>query len=178
MALQTFVLIALAILSAQSSKPNVQPENLEKQIFQMINAQREKNHLPALQTDQRLSSIARSHSEDMASHDYFAHEDQQGRSPDQRAQAAGYTCRVKVGQRYSGLGENLAQGNLAKGATTTNGKTTYDWNSEEQIAATAVNNWMQSSGHRRNILDPVYTKTGIGVAIAKDGKVYITQNFC
>jgi uncharacterized protein YkwD len=114
----------------------------------------------------------------MASHDYFAHEDQQGRSPDQRAQAAGYTCRVKVGQRYSGLGENLAQGNLAKGATTTNGKTTYDWNSEEQIAATAVNNWMQSSGHRRNILDPVYTKTGIGVAIAKDGKVYITQNFC
>jgi uncharacterized protein YkwD len=178
MPIQTFVLSVLAILSAQSSKPNVQSEHLEKQIFQMINAQRAKKHLHALPTDQRLSVIARTHSVDMASHNYFAHNDQQGRSPAQRAQAMGYTCQVKVAQGYSGLAENIFQGNLAKGSSTTNGKTTYDWNSEEQIAATAVNDWMHSPDHRRNILDPVYTKTGIGAAIAKDGKVYITQNFC
>src|SRR5262250_817882 len=116
MAIQTFVLSALAILFAQSSKPNVQPQNLEKQIFQMINARRAQEHLQALQTDQRLSAIARSHSEDMASHNYFAHNDQQGRSPAERAQAMGYTCQVKIDEGFSGLGENISQGNLAKGS--------------------------------------------------------------
>jgi uncharacterized protein YkwD len=54
----------------------------------------------------------------------------------------------------------------------------YDWNSPEQIAGSTVNGWMHSSGHRQNILQPSYLKTGLGAAIARDGKVYITQVFC
>jgi uncharacterized protein YkwD len=48
----------------------------------------------------------------------------------------------------------------------------------DQIAATTSKGWMDSPGHRQNILDKGYTRTGIGVAVAGDDKVYITQMFC
>jgi uncharacterized protein YkwD len=57
-------------------------------------------------------------------------------------------------------------------------RTTYDWNSMEMIAATTVRVWMGSEDHRRNILDGNYTRQGIGVAVAADDKVYITQLTC
>jgi uncharacterized protein YkwD len=59
-----------------------------------------------------------------------------------------------------------------------NGIAHYDWNSEGKIAETTVQGWMNSRGHRKNILFSHWRSEGIGVAIAPDGKVYITQNFC
>jgi uncharacterized protein YkwD len=48
----------------------------------------------------------------------------------------------------------------------------------EVIAATTLQGWMKSEGHRGTMLDKEYTREGIGVAIAPDDKVYITQIAC
>jgi uncharacterized protein YkwD len=48
----------------------------------------------------------------------------------------------------------------------------------EEIASQVVNGWMNSPGHRENILNARYDREGIGIAVSSDGKVYVTQNFC
>jgi len=88
-----------------------------------------------------------------------------------RLEEAGYTkCRL--------VGENIYQNNLYSGVVTEKRKTTYDWNTPEKIAATTLKGWMDSEGHRNTILDKGYSRSGVGVAIASDDKVYITQIFC
>ena len=65
------------------------------------------------------------------------------------------------------------------GYRTVNGITTpYNLYSPEEIAQNAVSGWMSSPGHRQNILDSSYDRAGVGIAIADDGKVLFTQNFC
>lgn len=54
----------------------------------------------------------------------------------------------------------------------------YYWNSSDKIAGKALEGWMKSPGHRKNILTPHWKREGIGVEISADDKVYITQNFC
>ena len=54
----------------------------------------------------------------------------------------------------------------------------YTWNSPADIALSTVSGWMSSSGHRQNILTSTYDREGIGITIAKDIKVYITEDFC
>ena len=54
----------------------------------------------------------------------------------------------------------------------------YDWNSMKEIAKSTVDGWMDSEGHRKNILTPRFDREGIGVVISPDDKVYITQNLC
>jgi len=54
---------------------------------------------------------------------------------------------------------------------------TYDWNTVEDIARLAVQGWMHSPGHRRNILYTTFSESGIGVAVSSND-VYITQLFC
>jgi uncharacterized protein YkwD len=76
------------------------------------------------------------------------------------------------------IGENIHQNVLYSRAITERKKTTYDWNSMERIAATTMKDWMDSDGHRQNILEKKFTREGIGVAIAPDDKVYITQILC
>jgi uncharacterized protein YkwD len=48
----------------------------------------------------------------------------------------------------------------------------------ERIASQTVNGWMNSPGHRENVLDKGYDREGIGVAIGANEAVYVTQNFC
>ena len=54
----------------------------------------------------------------------------------------------------------------------------YNWSSMESIATSTVTGWMESPGHRKNILEPHWQSEGIGVAVAPDYSVYITENFC
>ncbi len=129
---------------------------------------------------EKIRLIARSHSEDMALRDYFSHDSPEGLDPTDRAQRAGYSCRKDFGLRYRiGLAENIHQGWLFEGYRTINGRTTpYNLYSPEEIAHNAVEGWMNSPGHRQNILDSSYDRAGMGIAIADDGKVFFTQNFC
>ncbi|MDD1700884.1 MAG: CAP domain-containing protein, partial [Methanoregula sp.] len=110
---------------------------------------------------------------------YFAHVNPAGQDPTSRATADGYTCRKTYGSYYTyGIAENLFQNNLYSSATFYNNReTVYNWNSPEAIAQTTVAGWMNSSGHKKNILTRTFDREGIGVAIASE-KVYITENFC
>jgi uncharacterized protein YkwD len=107
----------------------------------------------------------------MAARGYFKNVNPEGLSPMKRAEAAGYTaCQL--------LGQNIFQNNLYSRVIEEKKKTTYDWNSMDKIANTTIKAWMDSESHRKNILEMNYIREGIGVAIAADDKVYITQVFC
>ena len=157
---------------------------LEKEIHRLINNERVKRGLPALDWDDRIAKIARDHSEDMAANDYFRHDNLKGESPTDRGNVAGYSCHKPLGGGvYSyGLAENIWLGWEYSSRIHSTGGTRYNWMSQTQIARQAVSSWMNSTGHRQNILDSQYDKTGIGVGFGSaDGKpyaVYLTQNFC
>jgi uncharacterized protein YkwD len=160
-------------------QPDVVIERLEQRVFERINDERVSRKLPPLKPDSRLSAIARDHSKDMAAKGYIAHVNKEGLDPTQRAQAAGYKCSRVIGRVvYSGVAENIFQNNLYGRKTVRGAQVVYEWNNEEKIAASSVKGWMESSGHRANILNSVFAATGIGVAIAPDYRVYITQEFC
>lgn len=162
-----------------AAPPGVDADRLGRQIHTLINQEREKTGLRPLAWDNALQRIARNHSRNMATERFFSHYDSEGRDFSDRYRQAGYTCAIPLGGRTTGLGgENIAQNNLYRGYVRRQGKTTYFWNTEAQLAAEVVRQWMGSSGHRRNILTGSFRREGIGVAIAKDGKVFITQNFC
>jgi len=48
----------------------------------------------------------------------------------------------------------------------------------EEIALTTLAGWLDSDGHRRNLLSSAYVATGIGIAVAENGRIYLTQLFC
>lgn len=142
---------------------------LEKRIHALVNQERKKAGLPTLEWSHVLQGIARGHSRDMATRHFFSHNDPEGHDFKDRYRQAGFTCSVRAGFLKSLLGgENLAWNTLGG----RNGRT------EEQLAATVVRLWMESPGHRRNILTRHFRREGIGVFIGADGKVLTTQNFC
>ncbi|MDG6219174.1 MAG: CAP domain-containing protein [Candidatus Thermoplasmatota archaeon] len=152
---------------------------LETRIHSLINDARRDNGLSALSFDSRLADIARKHSQDMAEHDYFSHTNLAGEEPTDRAEKAGYPCRKDFGTYYMyGVAENIFQGYLYGTVYYTNGIVTdIDYYTLEEIAQDTVNGWMNSPGHRKNILTSTYDREGIGVAISDDEKVYVTENF-
>ncbi len=153
---------------------------LEALTHDLINAQRLEQGIHPLDHIEKIRVIARSHSEDMASRNFFSHDSPEGLDPSDRGQRAGYDCRKDYGSYFTyGLAENIHQGWLFDSFQSSRGiRVNFDWMSLEELARSAVNGWMNSSGHRQNILDSSYDRAGIGVAIADDGKVFFTQNFC
>jgi uncharacterized protein YkwD len=163
-------LLLLFLLFLQNGRPEIRLPDLEQRIHQLINLQRQTNGREPLTWDDSLATLARAHSEDMAMRGYFKHINPEGLTPMKRAQAAGYNCNL--------LGENIYQNNLYSRVITEKKRTTYDWNSLDEIAATTVKGWTGSENHEQSILNKNYARTGIGVAVAGDDKVYITQMFC
>lgn len=98
-----------------------------------------------------LTLAARKHSKDMATKNYFAHDNLEGKSPFDRMKAEGY--------KGSTMGENIAAGN--------------------STAAKTVEQWMNSDGHCANIMNPKYTQLGVGYFYTSTSKYkhYWTQNF-
>lgn len=125
----------------------------EYHIYELVNRERARMRLGQLQWDDQLADLARSYSEQMADENFFSHYDHSGETVVQRAQQQ----RIKGWER---IGENLF---------TTRGL--------DNISAFAVRGWMRSPSHRENILDRGWDATGIGIAVARDGKVYITEVF-
>ena len=163
--------LLILLLLLQNTKPEIRIPDVEHQIHESVNVERRANDREPLNWDDALGALARAHSEDMATRGYFKHVNPEGQTPMKRLEQAGYTnCRL--------VGENIFQNNLYSRAITEKKRTTYDWNSMEKIAATTVKGWTDSADHRQNILQSSYTKSGVGVAIAPDDKVYITQIFC
>lgn len=148
---------------------------LENEVHRLVNTQRQQNSLPALSQDSILAVVARGHSEDMALKKYFAHQNLAGQDPTDRGNVLGYTCRKDYPGYYTiGIGENIFQGWLYSSFT----RTSRNYMTMEEIAFQSVDGWMNSPGHRENILTETYDREGIGVGIGSDESVYVTQNFC
>jgi uncharacterized protein YkwD len=170
---------SINIPSVTSSKPEMNILELEKDIHNLVNNERQKQGISPLQFDTKLSEIARKHSNDMASRNFFSHYNPEGQDPTARGLSMGYSCYKDYGSYYTaGLAENIMQNNLYNSITYYNEVPSYNWNTQDEIASSTVDGWMSSSGHRQNILTSNYDKEGIGVAIASDDKVYITEDFC
>jgi uncharacterized protein YkwD len=141
----------------------------EMEVHRLINLEREKHGLKTLGYDEELASIAKSHSIDMANSEYFSHNTPEGLDPTDRASKADFVCRYQIGNLiYSGIGENI---HMVKGSSVAL------WSSPESIAELAVSGWMDSPGHKKNILTSNFSNEGIGVSISTF-TIHVTQNFC
>jgi len=165
---------------ADTEKPEFNAQQIEYLVHELTNEERLDHGLSQLAFDPEITQIARGHSSDMAEREYFAHETPEGLTPTDRAKQNEYSCQKIVGLLiYSGIAENIFQGHLFDSYYTVNGEiTSYEWSTEEEIAKTTVDGWMNSPGHRENILTEIFDREGIGVEITQDHKVYVTQNFC
>src|SRR5690606_20033310 len=118
------------------------------EVVALTNAERAAAGCDDLRTDERLREAARRHSEDMAANDYFSHTSLDGRSPFDRMRDAGYP---------NGAAENIAMG----------------YRSPQAV----MEGWMNSEGHRNNILNCGLTAIGVGLAYDSGGRPYWTQKF-
>ena len=143
----------------EGDAPNEQIRAYERAIHEQVNEIREERELDALGFDEGLASVAREHSVDMAERDYFSHESPEGERPHDRLDEffPGY-CR--------GIGENIASVSLLPG------------DDAGAVADRVVAGWMASEGHRENLLREEFDEQGIGVAVAEDDRVLVTQNLC
>ncbi|GAA4661095.1 CAP domain-containing protein [Streptomyces youssoufiensis] len=122
---------------------------LVAEVVALTNAERSAVGLRPLAVDPGLATAAQAHSADMVARDFYAHTTPEGRQPWDRAAAAG--C------RHRGIGENIACG--------------------QRSAADVVRGWMNSPGHRANILSPGFDEIGIGYATGSLAGTYWTQLF-
>jgi uncharacterized protein YkwD len=129
------------------SNPKPRPD-LEARMLELVNEERAKEGLPALEADTSLTRVARAHSTDMFARGYFAHVTPDGVSPADRVRAAGI--------RFLITGENLALGPTLK------------------ICHTGL---MNSPGHKANILHKSYGRVGIGVMDGGLRGLMISQEF-
>ncbi len=152
---------------------------VEREIHRQINAERTDRDLEPLAWDSELAAIARNHSQNMLEEEFFDHVDHEGRTVADRYDAAGYECRIDLeGDRFiEGGGENIAQNWFDRRVTLENGETDR-YESEEELARAVVAQWMNSEGHRENILREGWENEGIGVIISEEDETYVTENFC
>ncbi len=120
--------------------------NYEKEVVRLVNEERAKNGLSALTLNWELSRVARYKSQDMKDNKYFSHTSPVYGSPFQMMKSFGITYRT--------AGENIARGQATPRAV--------------------VNAWMNSAGHRANILNASFTQIGVGYVASGN---YWTQMF-
>ncbi len=125
---------------------------LELAAIRAVNEIRVERGMLALGESAVFTEIARAHSEDMVRRHYFGHVSPDGETMKERITARGLT--------YSKIAENIQKNQ-----------------GHDDPVATAVESWMDSEGHRANILTAEFRETGLGVAMTEDGTIYFTQMF-
>jgi len=122
---------------------------IESQVITIVNQERAKRGLQTLKVGATTSYVARLKSQDMVNKHYFSHTSPTYGSP--------FNMMEYFGLKFSAAGENIAYG--------------------QPTAAAVMNAWMNSAGHRANILNPSYTYIGVGAAKTSTGVIYWTQEF-
>src|SRR5687767_1503404 len=117
-------------------------------VFDLVNEARVANDLDPLAWDEGCAQAAYAHAYDMAARNYFDHDDPQGHGLGFRLD--------REGVDYDFAGENIAQG--------------------QATPEDVMDSWMGSSGHRANILEPAFTRIGVGVHISFGGPWWV-QDF-
>lgn len=128
-------------------------KTIERSAFEMLNKKRIDNGLLPLVWSDDLEVVARQHSENMAEFQFFSHRGLDNKLVSDRADDA------RVG-RWRAIGENIA---FNRGFDDPVGK--------------AVELWLDSPSHRRNLLSNTWKESAVGVAVAEDGSYYFTQVF-
>lgn len=121
----------------------------ENEVIRLVNVARSNAGLELLTANWQLSRVARYKSADMAQNAYFGHTSMNYGSPFQMMES--------FGLNFSAAGENIAYG--------------------QSTPQEVMNDWMNSPGHRSNILNPTYTQIGVGLAKDNNGVCYWTQEF-
>lgn len=133
--------------------PEFNMKALEQDVFVHVNAERRKHGLGDLVWREDLADVARRHSCNMGSRRFFSHEDPVEGDLKRRMDKARLLD-------WRSCGENILMESFRPAA-----------------GRSAVEGWMKSPGHRKNILNPGFSHTGIGVAVGQDNLLYFTQNF-
>ena len=118
-------------------------EQIAYQVLELVNKERAANKLPPLRLHTQLQAAAHWMAQDMATNDYLDHTDHEGRELEGRLAAFEY-------KDYQAIGENVAAG--------------------QATAVEVMEGWLQSPGHRSNILSPDYCEIGIGHLINGSSK--------
>ncbi|WP_074073822.1 CAP domain-containing protein [Clostridioides difficile] len=121
----------------------------QKEVVDLVNIERSKAGLNPLTLDSSISNVATKKSQDMIDNNYFSHNSPTYGSP--------FDMLKKFGISYKTAGENIAMG--------------------QKTPKEVVNAWMNSEGHRKNIMNPNFSKIGVGVAQKSGGSIYWTQIF-
>ncbi|MBE5099217.1 CAP domain-containing protein [Priestia aryabhattai] len=119
----------------------------EQKVVDLVNQERQKQGLKPLTLNKKLSDVARTKSKDMMDKGYFDHNSPTYGSP--------FDMMKQFGIEYTTAGENIAKG--------------------QQSPEDVMNAWMNSDGHRKNILNPDFTEIGVGYV--KGDTTYWTQQF-
>jgi uncharacterized YkwD family protein/spore coat assembly protein SafA len=122
---------------------------LENEVAVIVNQERLKQGLSPLKYNWQLARVARYKSEDMAAKNYFSHTSPTYGDP--------FTMMKNFGISYMSAGENIAMG--------------------QPTPTSVMTAWMNSPGHRANILNTRYTEIGVGVAKNQNGTILWTQQF-
>jgi uncharacterized protein YkwD len=122
---------------------------VQRQVLTLVNENRRRGGCDGLTLDRRLIVAANRHAADMARRGYFAHRSPNGKGAGDRVEDAGYDW-----SRYS---ENIARG--------------------QDSPAEVVNGWMDSPGHRENIMDCRLRQMGVGLAFDRENTAYWVQDF-
>jgi len=130
---------------------------VEQRVLELTNAERRQKRLKPLKHEDLLQKAARTHSLDMFKHQFFDHANPEGRTPQDRI---AIVHRGLIGT----TGENIWSQNG------------WDFSKVDELAQRAVNGWMNSPGHRENILRKKFTHLGVG-GVGKGDQVWLTQNF-
>lgn len=127
--------------------------DLEMQMLDAHDAIRAEGGIVLLEADAALTEVARQRATDMAANGYFAHVSPAGETA--------FTLLGALNYRYSLASENLARNNF----------------DQSESVAVAMNGFMNSAGHRANILDARLRYVGIGSATGADGMIYYAVVF-
>ena len=118
------------------------------EVLKLTNEFRTQNGLPALKSNAELQATAQGHSQDMAVADYFSHTGKDGSAPWDRAKRVGYAA--------NSMGENIAAG--------------------QTTAQSVVQGWIDSPGHRANLLNRSYTELGVGYFLLENDTGSVNYN--
>lgn len=124
-------------------------KRIENEVIRLVNIERSKRGLKPLKANWQLSRVARYKSMDMRDKNYFSHTSPTYGSP--------FKMMKDFRIYFTTAGENIAYG--------------------QRTAQEVMNSWMNSEGHRNNILSSNFTEIGVGIAYSKDKGIYWTQMF-
>lgn len=135
--------------SEAAAAPAASFGSYEQQVVDLVNKERAAVGLPALKVNSQLSAVAEKKAEDLRDKNYFDHQSQTYGSP--------FDMMRQFGITYTAAGENIARG--------------------QKTPSEVMNGWMNSPGHRANILNSSYTEIGVGYVTDSRGTTYWVQHF-